>query len=155
MPENQCGKFKKYSLKLAGILAGAGFNAMTEKLGLAPIPLTNGDSLDLNPGFVLKQEINTICDEGRSQSLFPVDFSKLSQTGQGLLLDRMTEMSGKASDLSLKIPGKRMEFGGSLSFIDLPGEASLILWVNPKMEPTNPKISDINGVMVKWKMTFE
>src|SRR5690242_8118841 len=72
MPDHECGKFKKYSLKLTGILAGLGFNVMTEKLGLAPIPLSNGDSLDLNPGYVLKQEINNLCAEGQSQSLFPV-----------------------------------------------------------------------------------
>ena len=154
MPDNQCGNFKKASLKLTGILAGFGFNVMTEKLGLGPIPLSNGDSLDINPGYVLKQEINGICAEGRSQSIFPVDFRKLSLTGQGLLLDRLTEMSGKASDLPLNIPGKRFEAGTSLSFIDLPGEASVIVWYNPKVELSNPKITDLNAVMVKWKVNF-
>lgn len=148
LAENTCGGFTNKVVKLTGVLAGLGFNSMTEKLGLDPLPLSNGDSFDFNPGFILKQEIHNICRTGPSQSILKLDLSSLSNAGQGLLLDRLGEMGNKALDRPLNIPGKRYEL--PLSFFNLP-QASIVLWAGPKFQFTNPKIENVNAVMVNWK----
>ena len=111
---------------ITGGILGLGFNSFVESLGLQPLPAGAGLAFDLNPGFVLKQEVKHLCKPSTTPVL-RLDLTKLSVFGQAYLMDRMESVASEQQDKVWKIPGKRIESPSvPLGFIGLPGTGTAV-----------------------------
>src|SRR3954452_7172261 len=134
----------------AGII-GLGFNKFVESEGLMPLPAGAGLAIDLNPGFVLKQEVKGLCRPG-TDALLRLDLTKLSHFTQAYLIDRMESIASEQQDKIWKIPGKRLESPSvPLGFIGLHGTGTAVIWYDPDKKGTDR----LNGVMPKVNFHFK
>src|SRR4051812_49385062 len=87
---------------ITGGILGLGFNKFAESEGLKPLPAGAGLAFDLNPGFILKQEVKGLCKPG-TQALLRLDLNKLSLFSQAYLKDRMESIASEQQDKVFKI----------------------------------------------------
>jgi hypothetical protein len=136
---------------IVGGILGFGFNSFAERQGLKPLPAGAGLAYELNPGFILKQEVKGLCQPG-TDALLRLDLTKLSQFAQAYLIDRMESIASEQQDRSLRIPGKRVESPSvPLGAIGLPGTGTAVIWYDPDKEG----IAKVNGVLLKLTFTFK
>lgn len=134
---------------ITGGIVGLGLNKFAESRGLKPLPAGAGLAIDLNPGFVLKQEIKGLCRPDTS-SLLTLDLTKPSRFAQDYLMDRMESIASEQQDRALKIPGKRLESPTfPLGVIGLPGRGTAVIWYDPDKQG----VEKLNGVLLK--LTFD
>lgn len=137
-----------------GIFGGAlgtALNMLAEGQGLKPIKAGTDFAVELNPGFVVKQEILAICDPAKAAPL-RLDLTKLSNFTQSYLEDRFEDVAGERMDKAWNIPGKRTASPWvPLGVIGLPGKGSAVIW-HDKDEDGNRRL---NGVLLKFQYTFD
>ena len=133
---------------IGGILS-LGFNSFAERQGLKPLPAGAGLAIELNPGFIIKQEVKGLCKPG-TDALLRLDLTKLSLFAQAYLMDRMESIASEQQDKALKIPGKRLESPSvPLGAIGLPGTGTAVIWYDPDKHG----VDKLNGVLLK--LTFK
>lgn len=136
---------------ITGGILGFGFNSFAERQGLKPLPAGAGLAFELNPGFILKQEVKGLCRPG-TDALLRLDLTQLTQFAQAYLIDRMESIASEQQDKALKIPGKRLESPTfPLGVIGLPGTGTAVIWYDPEKEG----VAKLNGVLLKLTFTFK
>ncbi len=134
---------------ITGGILGFGLNKFAESQGLKPLPAGSGLALELNPGFIIKQEVKGLCKPG-TEPLLRLDLKQLPQFAQAYLIDRMESIASEQQDKALKIPGKRFETPKvPLGAIGLPGTGTAVFWYDPDKKG----VDKVNGVLIK--LTFE
>ncbi|MHC5541885.1 hypothetical protein ACYOEI_27005 [Singulisphaera rosea] len=136
---------------IGGILS-LGLNQAAEGLGLKPLPAGAGLAYDLNPGFIVKQEVKNLCTPG-TNALLRLDLTKLNSFTQAYLTDRMLSIASAQQDLVWNIPGKRFESPAvpvPLGLIGLPpATGTAVFWY----DMDKPGVDKLNGVL--FKLTFK
>ena len=136
---------------IVGGILGLGFNKFAERQGLAPIPAGAGLAFDLNPGFIIKQEVKGLCGASK-EPLLRLDLTQLSGFVQAYLMDRMESVASEQQDKVLKIPGKRMETPPvPLGAVGIPGSGTVVFWYDPDKDG----FAKLNGVLVKLTFKFK
>jgi len=134
---------------VTGGLLSLGVNRFAEGRGLKPLPAGAGLAYDLDPGFVIKQEVKALCKPGTG-TLLSLDLDKLSKFTQAYLMDRMESIASEQQDRALKIPGTRLESPRfPLGAVGLPGTGTAVIWY----EKDDQGKARLNGVLLK--LTFE
>ena len=136
---------------ITGGILGLGLNKLAESQGLKPLPAGAGLALDLDPGFIIKQEVKGLCKPGTG-ALLRLDLTKLPLFAQAYLMDRMESVASEQQDKALKIPGKRFETPSvPLGAIGLPGTGTAVFWYDPDKKG----IDKVNGVLLKLTFKFK
>ena len=86
---------------IAGGILGFGLNKFAESQGLKPLPAGAGLAFELNPGFIIKQEVKGLCKPG-TEPLLRLDLKKLPQFAQAYLIDRMESIASEQQDKALE-----------------------------------------------------
>jgi hypothetical protein len=133
---------------IVGGILGMGLNKLAESQGLKPLPAGAGLAIDLNPGFILKQEIKGLCSPG-NDAVLRLDLRKLTLFSQAYLMDQMESIASEQQDKIWKIPGKRLESPSfPLGVIGLPGTGTAVIWYDSE---TKGDVK-LNGFLLK--LTF-
>lgn len=136
---------------ITGGILGFGLNKFAESHGLKPLPAGAGLAFELNPGFIIKQEVKGLCKPG-TDALLRLDLTNLSQFVQAYLMDRMESIASEQQDKVLKIPGKRFESPSvPLGAIGLPGTGTAVFWYDPDKKG----VDKVNGVLIKLTFKFK
>jgi hypothetical protein len=136
---------------ITGGILSFGFNQFATSQGLKPLPAGAGLAFDLSPGFVVKQEVKSLCHPGTGK-LLTLDLTKLSLFAQAYLMDRMESIASEQQDKALKVPGKRVESPSvPLGVIGLPATGTAVIWY----DPTKPGVEKLNGVLLKLTFRFK
>ena len=136
---------------ITGGILGLGLNEFAESLGMEPIPAGAGLAYELNPGFVVKQEVKHLCHRDHG-ALLRLDLTKLSLFAQAYLMDRMESIASEQQDRAWGFPGKRLESPSvPLGAIGLPGTGTAVIWYDPSKEG----VQKLNAVLLKFTFQFK
>lgn len=136
---------------ITGGVLSLGLNSLAERHGLKPLPAGAGLAIDLNPGFIVKQEVKGLCKPG-TEALLRLDLASLSQFAQAYLMDRMESIASEQQDKTWKIPGKRLESPTfPLGVIGLPGTGTAVIWYDKEKQGADK----LNGFLLKLNFTFD